>query len=177
MTIPRAVSVTLAVVAVALLATSTLGYSSASMDRGVQVDVVDAEDAYVNATACEKPQGNNSENGANPVRVTVTNQHTDSFTVESITWSDDAHPTKTELEPGDEVGPGETVTYNNAFGTDQVTIEVSGNFHATVTVDVEQCDHPNNAGNASNGSGSNANGSANGTNGLTAPLTDPANGN
>jgi hypothetical protein len=177
MTIPRAVSATLAVVAVAMLATSTMGYSSVSVDRGVQVNVVEAEDAYVNVTVCETPQangsGNGPGNGANPVKVTVTNQHAGSFTVESITWSDDAHPNRNGMEPGDVVEPGSSVTYNNAFGTDQVTVVVSGTLDAAVTVDVEACDNDNSGGsddasdsigsedaNDSNGSGTESTGSS-----------------
>lgn len=149
MTIPRAVSVTLAIVAVAMLATSTLGYTSASVDRGVQVNVVEADDAYVNVSVCERGQANGPGNGANPVKVVVTNQYVGSFTVESIRWSDNAHPQKEELEPGDVVNPGSSVTYNNAFGTDEVTVTVDGSFDAEVTVDVETCG-------SDNASGSNA---------------------
>jgi hypothetical protein len=156
MTIQRAVSVMLAVVAVAMLATSTLGYTSASVDRGVQVNVVEAGDAYVNVTVCETPQANASGNGGDPVKVTVTNQHADSFTVESITWSDDAHPTDTGMEPGDTLAPGSSVTYDNAFGTDEVTVVVSGGLDAAVTVDVEPCDSGNSNASSGSSTGSNA---------------------
>lgn len=154
MTIPRAISVTLALVAVAMLATSTLGYTSASVDRGVQVNVVEAEDAYVNVSVCERGQANGPGNGANPVKVVVTNQYVGSFTVESIRWSDDAHPQKEQLEPGDVVNPGSSVTYNNAFGTDEVTVVVSGSLGAEVTVDVETCGSDNASGSKSSNNGS-----------------------
>lgn len=166
MTIPRAISVTLALVAVAMLATSTLGYTSASVDRGVQVNVVEAEDAYVNVSVCERGQANGQGNGANPVKVVVTNQHVGSFTVESITWSDDAHPQKEGLEPEDVVNPGSSVTYNNAFGTDEVTVAVSGSLDAEVTVDVETCgsDYASGSNSSNNGSDSNASGVTSGSN-------------
>jgi len=156
MTIRRTVSVMLALAAVAMLATSTLGYSTASVDRGVQVNVVEAEDATVNVSVCERGQATDQGNGADPVQVTVTNQHADSFTVQSIAWSEDAHPTDTGMEPGDTVAPGSSVTYDDAFGSDEVTVVVSGGLEAAVTVAVEPCGTENSDASGGPSEGSNA---------------------
>ncbi|MFB6073153.1 MAG: hypothetical protein ABEJ88_09315 [Halobacterium sp.] len=130
----RLLSVALAVAAAMTLATGSLGYSSVSADRGVQVNVVQSENAYVGVVACAK--GNGNGNGAAPVRIWVTNQYSSSFTVQSVEWAADAGG-HNGLSPNDELDPGETAKYNSAFGGDEVVVNVTApGFNASVTVDV-----------------------------------------
>ncbi|MCG1004318.1 MULTISPECIES: hypothetical protein [Halobacterium] len=122
----RAVSVLLAVSAATMLATGSLGFTSVSADRGVSVNVVDSEDAYVNATACR--------NGG-AVKVTVTNQYSDTFTVERITSGAD------EL-PGGKVSkqiiPGNSERFPVSQAGEKVTVHVTGKLTAAVTVTVQE---------------------------------------
>ncbi|WP_336038246.1 hypothetical protein [Halobacterium yunchengense] len=130
----RAASVVLAVAAAAALATGSLGFTSASAERGVQVNVVEPEDGYVGVQACEKANG--SGDGANPVRVWVTNQYTAQFTVERIT-----------TDAGDEFTPnsnrgtldvGERESYEPLDADSELTVHVSEGLTATVNVQVDQ---------------------------------------
>ncbi|MGB9986582.1 hypothetical protein [Salarchaeum japonicum] len=124
----KAISVTLAVIAVAALSVGTMGFTSVSADRPVSVNVVEKDDAYVGVVACEKSNGNG--NGANPMRVWVTNRYTDAFTVERIEGDRTTTPTK-------KIQTGKRVRINPAFGADTVTVYVNSNgFSATVTADV-----------------------------------------
>ncbi|KPN31215.1 hypothetical protein SY89_01958 [Halolamina pelagica] len=131
----RAVSVLLAVTAASMLVTGSFGFTSVSADRGVSVAVVDSENAYVGVSVCEKDNGN--ENGANPVKVTVTNQFSEQFTVDRISWSDSAHPNKSALNPEVTLDSGDSHTFNNAFGDQVVTVEVSDGLEATVNAEVQ----------------------------------------
>lgn len=128
----RAVSVALALTAAALLATGSLGFSSVSAERGVQVNVVDAEDAYVGVVACEKDSSNSSQN-ANSVRVWVTNQYSGPFDVSAITSDTGdsvAGPVPETLEPG------ESERFESLNADYEVTVEVTDGLDATVNVDV-----------------------------------------
>ena len=139
MTPRRSGVLVLAVAATAMLVTGSAGFTSVSADRGVSVAVVDADDAYVGVSVCSNPASNEST-GGHPVDVTVANQFSEPFTVETIAWSDDAHPKETEKSPDETLQPGESVTFTDTFGTDEVTVTVSGGLDATVTVDVgPQC--------------------------------------
>lgn len=160
MNLQRAVSVTLAVAAAAMLATSSLGYTSVSAERGVQIEVVDTENAYVNAIACSTNNGNGNGNGnGNPVKVHVTNQYSDEFTVEQITSDTDD-----EIAAGhvpESLSPGESHVFQSLQANDEVTITVTGGLDAAVTVDVkDKQDCPFGPG-SSNGNGQNANGQGN----------------
>ncbi|GAB7013194.1 hypothetical protein [Halolamina salina] len=133
----RAVSVLLAAVAATMLVTGSFGFTSVSAERGVAVNVVESENAYVNVSACEKSNGNAT---SRPARVTVTNQFSGSFTIEDVSWGD--------LNRERTLQPGESTTFNNAFadaadGT--VTVDVTGGLDATVTAQVsEKADCPKN---------------------------------
>lgn len=129
----RAVSVLLAATAATMLVTGSFGFTSVSADRGVDVAVVEDENAYVSVSVCQKPHGNGNENGANPVKVTVTNQYSEAFNVTTVSGDG------TDKSPasGDELSPGESVRYNNAFAETEVTVEVTGGLDATVTSQVE----------------------------------------
>lgn len=137
MTARRSISVALALAATVVLVTGSAGFTSVSADRSVSVAVVDAEDAYVDVSVCTRSV---SQNGSDPVAVTVANQYTTAFTVESISWSEEAHPNRTRVSPGVELEPGESRTFEEAFGDGAVTVRVTGGLDATVTVDVgPQC--------------------------------------
>lgn len=143
----RAVSIALAVAAAAMLATSSLGFSSVSAERGVQVNVVDAEDAYVNATVCRVDNGS-----ANKVRVQVTNQYSSQFTVDTITTDRGR-----ELPAGQqsvELSVGESETFDGRLkANDEVTVHVSGNLTATVRVEIGSPHCPIKGTSGSEGSG------------------------
>ena len=163
MNLRRAVSVLLAATAATMLVTGSFGFTSVSADRGVSVAVVDSENAYVNVTACAKSNGNGS--AAKPAQITVTNQFSERFVVDRISWGSSAHPSKKSKTPkGDEadIEAGEGVTYDGGFGDGEVTVEVSGGIDATVSVPVEKkrnCDR--NAGNEDNGDDEDDNGDDN----------------
>ncbi|WP_049981482.1 hypothetical protein [Halolamina rubra] len=131
----RAVSVLFAAAAATMLVTASFGFTGVSADRGVSVAVVESENAYVGVSVCETDRG--SDNGSNPVKVTVSNQFSAPFTVTLISGdgkSVEPNPNKAEIEPGD------TRMYPNAFGEEQVTVEVVGGLDASVTAEVgEQC--------------------------------------
>ncbi|QKY19146.1 hypothetical protein B4589_001665 [Halolamina sp. CBA1230] len=135
----RTVSVLFAVLAATMLVTGSFGFTSVSADRGVSINVVDSENAYVGVSVCEKSNGNGNENGngANPVRVTVTNQFSDSFTVEKIAAGDSAHSSEKEKQFGRSIDSGDRDTFN-AFGDEVVTVVVTDGLDATVTVEVEE---------------------------------------
>lgn len=162
----RAVSIALAVAAAAMLATGSLGFSSVSAERGVQVNVVDTEDAFVNATVCRVDNGNGDK-----VRVQVTNQYSSQFTVDTITTD-----LGRELPPGQrsvELSPGESETFQGKLkANNEVTVVVSGKLTATVKVEIgspncpikgssgaEESDHGQGA-NGAQGNGSNSKGAA-----------------
>jgi len=129
----RAASVALALSAAAMLATSSLGFTSATAERGVGVNVVAPEDAYVGVAVCEKNQGGGN---ANPVRVWVTNQYSRSLTVADVT-SD----TGDSLAPGqrnERLGVGERARFESLRANDEVTVHVAGGLDAAVTVQVQQ---------------------------------------
>jgi len=130
----RAVSVLLAVTAATMLVTGSFGFTSVSADRGVSVAVVDDENAYVSVSVCRKPSGNGKQNGngANGVKVTVTNRFSESFRVAAI--SGDGRTVQPSKKT--EIGPGDSETYPNAFGDREVTVSVVGGLDATVTVEV-----------------------------------------
>lgn len=132
MTPRRSVSLVLAVVATAMLVTGSAGFTSVSADRSVSVSVVDAENAYVAVDACEK--STDSGNGSNPVRVTVKNQFSEPFTVERISSDADTKEPDTKNAT---VGPGDSATFNAAFGEEELTVSVSGGVDATVTATIE----------------------------------------
>jgi hypothetical protein len=165
MNLPRAVSVTLAVAAAAMLATGSLGFSSVSAERGVQVNVVDAEEAYVGVVACEKPSSNNQGEGANPVRVWVTNQYSGQFTVTAVT-SDTGYSVTGQVP--EQLAPGDSERFESLNADSEVTVTVTGGLDAVVTVDVystatcprsvskgsDNSGEGNGTGTSSNGSGS-----------------------
>jgi hypothetical protein len=127
----RAVSVLLAAVAATMLITGSFGFTSVSAERGVSVNVVESENAYVGVSACEKSNG--GDKGANPVWVVVTNQFSDTFVVDDVSWDD--------LQKARVLQPGESTTFKNAFadrsdGT--VTIQVAGGLDATVTGEAKE---------------------------------------
>lgn len=138
----RAVSVLLAVTAASMLVTGSFGFTSVSADRGVSVAVVEDENAYVGVSVCETDNGNG--NGANPVKVTVTNQFAEPFTVVSISGDERSkHPNRKKGK----IAPGDSETFN-VFGDKEVTVTVDGGLDATVTAEVgDQCNSkgPNNA--------------------------------
>ncbi|MFW5918171.1 MAG: hypothetical protein ACOCR0_01685 [Haloferacaceae archaeon] len=131
----RAVSVLFAAAAATMLVTASFGFTGVSADRGVSIAVVDSENAYVGVSVCEKDKGNGK--GSNPVKVTVSNRFSEPFRVASISGDDDS------MEPNmnkGEIAPGDSETYPNVFGDEQVTVEVVGGLDATVTAEVgEQC--------------------------------------
>lgn len=127
----RAVSVALALAAAALLATGSLGFSSVSAERGVQVNVVDAEDAYVNATACSTNRGNGTS-----VKVRVTNQYSEPFSIDQITDEDGDEIARGHVP--ESLDPGDYHEFPSLQANDEVTITVTGGLTATVTVDVEE---------------------------------------
>jgi hypothetical protein len=132
----RALSVVLAAVAATMLVTGSFGFTSVSAERGVSVAVVDSENAYVNASACAKSTGEGE--GSSGVKVTVTNQFSGAFTVDEIRWNESAQAGNNDrLDPDEELPPGDSETYPNAFGDEEVTVVVSGDLDATVTVPVE----------------------------------------
>ncbi|WP_435116054.1 hypothetical protein [Halolamina sp. C58] len=127
----RAVSVLLAAVAATMLVTGSFGFTSVSADRGVAVNVVESEEAYVGVVACEKSNG--GDNGTEPARVMVTNQFSEEFTIEDVSWDD--------LKDERTLQPGDSTTFNNAFADTSdgtVAIEVSGGLDATVTAQVKE---------------------------------------
>lgn len=146
----RAVSVALALAAAAMLATGSLGYTSVSADRGVQIEVVDHENAYVNATACEVSRGNGQE--PTPVRVWVTNQYSGEFAVERIASGTD------ELSKAEVLAtlePGESERFESLKADGEVTVHVTGSLNAAVTVDVagkDACQSGASTGNENGGS-------------------------
>jgi len=164
MTPRRAVSALFAVLAATMLVTGSFGFTSVSADRGVSINVVESENAYVGATACQTGQGNG--NGSNSVKVTVTNQYSAPFTVDGIRWSESAHGSKDRLDPDVTLAPGESETFNNAFGEQEVTVEVTDGLDASVTVEVadEQC--------SNNGEGVDENPDG-GENGTATPTPEP----
>jgi hypothetical protein len=133
---PRVVSIVLALAAVSMLATGTLGFTSVSAERGVSVNVVDSEDAYVGVTACAPTHngsgnGNGSGAGSADVYVTVTNQYSTPVVVERIEGGgNDAN-----LDDASRViSVGEVEQYPLQFDADEVTVEVTADgFDATVT--------------------------------------------
>lgn len=125
----RAVSVLLAVAAAAMLVTGSFGFTSVSAERGVAVNVVESENAYVGVSACEKSNGNG--NGTEPARVMVTNQFSEEFTVDDISWG--------EVTKQLSLDPGNSTTFNNVKLSDNtVTIGVTGGLDATVTTQVKE---------------------------------------
>jgi hypothetical protein len=151
----RALSVVLAAVAATMLVTGSFGFTSVSAERGVSVAVVDSENAYVNASACEKSSG--AGEGADPVRVTVTNQFSSDFTVDEIRWNDSAQPGNNTQKKFDRtLQPGESARFDPNFGDEEVTVVVSGDLDATVTVPVDGRCNVNNVNNSSKGNNSNS---------------------
>ncbi|MCD2203016.1 hypothetical protein [Halobacterium sp. KA-6] len=150
MNVPRVVSIVLALAAVSMLATGTLGFTSVSAERGVSVNVVDSEDAYVGVTACAPQNSNGASSSANAssgqgvgnteVYVSVRNRYSRDITVERITEAaGDA-----QEEPSSHIGPGARKTYNLDFNATEITVEIVGDgFDATVTADVNES-RPNN---------------------------------
>lgn len=152
MTPRRSVSLVLAVAATAMLVTGTVGFTGVSAERGVSVSVVEPDDAYVDVSVCANANSKANASSANPVDVTVSNQYSEAFTVESVEWGADAHPNKTAIQPQVELEPGESTTFENAFGTDEVTVTVSRGLEATVTVAVRsQCSSGSNGTKTENG--------------------------
>ena len=135
----RALSVLLAAAAAAMLVTGSFGFTSVSAERGVSVAVVDSENAYVNATACEKSKGKGA--GSQGAKVTVTNQFSSEFTVDEIRWNESAQSGNNDrLDPDEPLSPGESKTFNNAFADGELTVVVSDGLDATVSIPVEgQC--------------------------------------
>ncbi|MGB9964502.1 hypothetical protein [Halobacterium hubeiense] len=157
----RAVSIALALAAVSLLATGTLGFTSVSAERGVSVNVVDTDKAYVGVTACEPTNGNGSDANASSnngqgnadVYVTVTNRYSEPLTVEGISANThDAAPTDRNS-----IGSGARETYALHVDATEVTVDVDGDgFDATVTAEVESADRSDcNPGKRTSNSGNN----------------------
>lgn len=136
MTPRRSVSLLLAVAATTMLVTGTFGFTSVSADRNVSISVVESDDAYVDVSVCANPTSQANASSANPVDVTVSNQFSEAFTVESVEWGAEAHPNRTVIRPRVDLEPGESTTFENTFGTESVTVTVSGGLEATVTVEV-----------------------------------------
>jgi len=138
----RSVSLVLAVAATAMLVTGSFGFTSVTAERNVSINVVDSENAYVDVSVCANANSNGDGNGASSVTVTVKNQFSEAFTVEEIAWSDDAHSGGKEWNQTNSttIQPGNSETFNGAFGDDEVTVTVSGGVDARVTEDVgPQC--------------------------------------
>jgi len=143
---PRVVSIVLALAAVSMLATGTLGFTSVSAERGISVNVVSNESAYVGVTACEPTHGNESDANASKgngegnadLYVTVANRYSGTVTVEDI--SANAHDV--ELDDHDRtITSGDWQEYPLHLDVDatEVTVDVDGDgFDASVTADVQQ---------------------------------------
>ncbi|CQH61778.1 uncharacterized protein HHUB_3544 [Halobacterium hubeiense] len=136
----RVASIVLALAAVSVLATGTLGFTSVSAERGVSVSVVDSESAYVGVTACapthsENETGNGSGAGSADVYVTVTNQYSTPVVVEGIEGDGGNDG---DLDDSSRVIPvGETKKYSLQFEAREVTVDATADaFDATVTATV-----------------------------------------
>ncbi len=130
----RAVSIVLALAAVGMLATGTLGFTSVSAERAVSVNVVDNEDAYVGVAACAPTNANGT--GEAKVYVSVMNRHSTEVTVEEIATrggsTGDLPSSKTSI------ATGEWETYRLYVNTSAVTVDVTGGgFDATITANVD----------------------------------------
>lgn len=159
MTPRRAVSVLLAVVAATMLVTGSFGFSSVSAERGVSINVVESENAYVGVSVCEISNGDGEDNGngSNPVRVTVSNQFSETFDVTEITLGGSGGP-DADVDR-ESISTGESSTFDvKAHGYDQLTVEVADGLDASVTVDVpdEQCSTNGVGVNENRGGGQNA---------------------
>lgn len=128
----RAVSVAFAVAAAVMLATSSLGYSAVNAERGVRVEVVESEDAYVGVTVCRP--GDSGGGSSDPVHVRVVNQYSDSFTVVDVT--SDAGDSLPPGQQHERLDPGDSETFEPLRADDEVTVHVAGSVTATVNASV-----------------------------------------
>jgi hypothetical protein len=143
MNVPRVVSIALALAAVSMLATGTLGFTSVSAERGVSVNVVESEKAYVGVTACAPTNGNGNGNssgngngkGNAAVYVWVTNQYSSDVTVERIEGGGSEIST---FDSSDEsISSGGEREYPFPDNASEVTVDVVGDgFDATITAEV-----------------------------------------
>ena len=129
----RTVSVLFAALAATMLVTGSFGFTSVSADRGVSVNVVDSENAYVGVSVCKESNGEG--NGAK-AEINVSNRFSDDFSVREITLGESEEPDwmKGSKDP---IPPGESETFRVKAGNhDHVTVEVTGGLDASVTVNV-----------------------------------------
>lgn len=132
----RLLAVAFALVGAASLAVGAAGFSDVSAERGVQISVVDDDEAYVGVQACHKQSaggtGNSDGGSATPVRVEVTNRYAGPFVVESIE-SDEG---ETVADDGEHVGAGDSERFELTFDGEVSTVTVDASadgFEASVT--------------------------------------------
>lgn len=118
----RQVVLVAALLASLALVSNTAAYSSVHADRGVQVQVVGDEDAYLGLQRTTT----NASNGTADLEVTVSNQFaagTDLTEIETTVGG-----TSVDLAGGGSIAPGESVsrTFANVSCDDVVSIAASG---------------------------------------------------
>ncbi|RLM89217.1 hypothetical protein D3D02_08810 [Halobellus sp. Atlit-38R] len=118
----RQVVLVAALLASLALVSNTAAYSSVHADRGVQVQVVGDEDAYLGLQRTTT----NASNGTADLDVTVSNQFAAGTDLTEIETSVDG--TAVDLASGGSLAPGETSshTFANVSCGDAVAIDASG---------------------------------------------------
>lgn len=105
------------------LASSTGGFSSAAVDRGLSVKATDDESAYVSFE--QTPE--NTENGTTDLEATVTNRLPSGAALSTVEVT--VSETTVDLAANDSVGPTEaaTHTFSGVECGDPITVQASGN--------------------------------------------------
>jgi hypothetical protein len=105
------------------LASSTGGFSSATVDRGLSVQISDDESAYV--AFAQTPE--NTENGTTHLEVTITNRLPSGAALTTLEVT--VNETTVDLAANDSVEPTEaaTHTFSGVECGDPITIQASGN--------------------------------------------------
>jgi hypothetical protein len=117
------------------LASSTGGFSSATVDRGLSVQISDDESAYV--AFAQTPE--NIENGTTDLEITVTNRLPSGAALTTLEVTVDE--TTVDLAANDSVGPNEaaTHTFSSVDCGDPITVEASGDGVSVHLVRTVQC--------------------------------------
>lgn len=149
MNLLRSASVTLAVIAAAVLMFGTVGFGSTTADRGMSVAVVDDDNAYVGYETSDIEANASDEVSL----VEITNRFGSDTAVDVVNVTidvDGVNASGIVIEPAhlpDSIGPGESGTVTGTVeqcslgetGTVQVTVEVEGgDVKAEILGDPEQ---------------------------------------
>lgn len=139
MTSLKLLSVVLALAAATALTVGSVGFSSATADRGVSVNVVEDEEATVNVEACYT-SANPNQGNRTPVTVQVTNRFPTALTVERVD-GESPPPGKATVSPGGRT----TFTVTPETAVSEVTVDLVSDGGTQVTITrtvVEKADCP-----------------------------------